>query len=662
MFKKVAKQIEMQPEGRFAIILFFLAFALRAAYAIFHYYTQPLPATNLYYELAQEVIEQGKVFYDTSRPYYEFPGPFIIWVNALTMLVFGKNYLGLYLVTALVSGLITLYTYKTARLIVNKSAAVIIGLWSAFYFFYFYFTPSPGKDTWMAFFMIFLVHELIVLFINRDFKWWRYLLFIFMFTCSFHLDERFFIFSPFLFFFILYYENKGFTKFQWRKSVVLASFTMLLMVPWTIRNYHKHGKVVILSTRTEKFTDPIFGYESRGHMLDKYNDVFGFYYLKENQIDSVAAGLKTHTDMGYKIPPTMVEAIRKGNRPRLLTGIRAAGIRLLAMFEPFQIKGRFEKNGYYYYKKSLRNNLATFLFYGVLFFFSIPGFYYLHKINRKVFYLMFAIIIIYALIHAITIPYTNWRYRLPLDAFFIIVGWVGAIELFNKVFKKNYKGQSQISPKMAYFRTLFFLFFPLVFFACSSDLPTVLVIGDSISLGYTPYLKEELKGNAVVKHIGENARSSTYGCENIGRWIKNDSIDIILFNWGLWDLVYRLPAEGNFGEKSKNRGIQQTDSVTYSNNLEKIIASLRSNNAELYFVTTTYIPNSEPGMFTEDAEKYNSIAKRVMNENGIEIIDIYDISKDLHSKYGKGDNNIHYTKKGYKELGIYISRILKNKI
>ena len=178
MFKKVAKQIEMQPEGRFAIILFFLAFALRAAYAIFHYYTQPLPATNLYYELAQEVIEQGKVFYDTSRPYYEFPGPFIIWVNALTMLVFGKNYLGLYLVTALVSGLITLYTYKTARLIVNKSAAVIIGLWSAFYFFYFYFTPSPGKDTWMAFFMIFLVHEMLVLFVNRHFTWWRYLLFI----------------------------------------------------------------------------------------------------------------------------------------------------------------------------------------------------------------------------------------------------------------------------------------------------------------------------------------------------------------------------------------------------------------------------------------------------------------------------------------------------
>ncbi len=215
---------------------------------------------------------------------------------------------------------------------------------------------------------------------------------------------------------------------------------------------------------------------------------------------------------------------------------------------------------------------------------------------------------------------------------------------------------------MAYFRVLFLLSFPLVFFACGSNLPTVLVIGDSISLGYTPYLKEELKGNAVVKHIGENARNSTYGYKNIGRWIKNDSINIILFNWGLWDLVYRLPAEGNYGEKNKSRGIQQTDSVTYKNNLEKIIASLQSTNAELYFVTTTYVPNSELGMFMEDVEKYNSIAKRVMDENGIEIIDIYDISKEIHLKYGKGDNNVHYTKKGYKELGIYISKLLKNKI
>ncbi len=436
LFKRIKHSIVSVSDNQMASYLFFITLFSRIVYALIFYFTHPIPSTNAYYEIANIILEQKKFFYYTGSPYYESAGPFLPMLNALTMLIFGKNYLGLYLVTALASALVTFFTYKTARFFLDKPLSVVIGLWSAFYFFYFYFTPSPGKDTWMAFFMIFLVHELIVLFINRDFKWWRYLLFIFMFTCSFHLDERFFIFSPFLFFLILYYENKGFKKFQWRKSVTLVLFTMLLMVPWTIRNYHKHGKVVILSTRTEKFTDPIFGYESRGHMLDKYNDVFGFYYLKENQIDSVAAGLKTHTDMGYKIPPTMVEAIRKGNRPRLLTGIRAAGIRLLAMFEPFQIKGRFEKNGYYYYKKSLRNNLATFLFYGVLFFFSIHGFYYLHKINRKVFYLMFAIIIIYALIHAITIPYTNWRYRLPLDAFFIIVGWVGAMELFNRVFKK----------------------------------------------------------------------------------------------------------------------------------------------------------------------------------------------------------------------------------
>ena len=46
--------------------------------------------TNLYYELAQEIIQQGKIFYDKVNSYYEISGPVIPWLNALTMLVFGS--------------------------------------------------------------------------------------------------------------------------------------------------------------------------------------------------------------------------------------------------------------------------------------------------------------------------------------------------------------------------------------------------------------------------------------------------------------------------------------------------------------------------------------------------------------------------------------------
>lgn len=435
MLKRTKSFIDRLPDGNAALFLFLAAFVLRVIYAIAFYFTQPVPETNLYYELAQEIIAQGKILYETSDPYYEFPGPVIPWLNALTMLIFGKNYLGLYLVSAIGSALITFYTYKTARLFLDKAASLFAGVWSTFYFFYFHFTPSPGKDIWMAFFMIFLIYYLLLLFEKKQFSYPKYILFIVMFAISFHLDERFFVFTPFIGLYILYCETSGFKKFKIIKTAAFGVFLILLMVPWTIRNFEKHDKIVILSTRTEAFTDPIFGYEPRGHMMDEFNDIYGVYYIPESQFDSVITGLKTTTDMGREISPAMVKAMQQGDFPRPLTGIRGIGVRLFSMFEPFQLKGRYERSGYFYYKKSLRQNMATFLFYGVLFFFSFPGFYNLYSLNRTGFYVFISVIIIYGLVHALAIPYTNWRYRLPLDSIFIIVGCIGIMGVYNKLKK-----------------------------------------------------------------------------------------------------------------------------------------------------------------------------------------------------------------------------------
>ncbi len=412
---------------------------MRVIYSVIYYYSHEIPDTNLYYELAQEIIAQGRILYDTSHPYYEFPGPVIPWINALTMLVFGVNYLGLYLVTSLASAFITYYTYKTARLILDARTSLFAGIWSALYLFYFYYTPTPGKDIWMAFFMIYLIYMLLKLFILDKFRYPGFIWFTTMFVISFHLDERFFVFTPFIFLFILYHDTRSFSRLRIERSLIFACLVILLMVPWTIRNYHKHDKIVILSTRTEVFTDKLFGYESRGHMMDKFNDIYGAFYIHDYQIDSVIRGEKTVTDGGRTISKAQVEAMKRGELPRPLTGIRAVLSRLATMFEPFQVKGRYERTGYFYYKKSLRHNLATFLFYGILFFFSFPGFYQLFKKNKPVFYVLISTIIIYAMVHALTIPYTNWRYRLPLDAVFIMMGCYGMVIIYNQIKVKIFK-------------------------------------------------------------------------------------------------------------------------------------------------------------------------------------------------------------------------------
>ncbi|PKP39118.1 MAG: hypothetical protein CVT98_03215, partial [Bacteroidetes bacterium HGW-Bacteroidetes-15] len=373
--KKVFDTIERIPGSKLAIFFFMVTLVLRVGYSLFAYYFQSLPETNLYYELAQDVIKQGKILYDTSHPYYEFPGPVIIWINALTMLVFGTNYLGLYLVTSLVSALITLYTFKFSLLFVDKITSFFIGLWSIFYIFYFFYTPTPGKDIWMAFFMIFLLYQFYRLFIENSFSISRFIIFTTAYVISFHLDERYFIFAPFIGLYILYWETYAFKKFAIVKTISFGVLMILLMIPWTIRNYQKHDKLIILSTRTEAFTDPLFGYEPRGHMMDEFNDIYGAYYIHDYQIDSVISGLKTRTDMGRRIDVAMVDAMKRGELPKPLTGFSAFNTRIVSMFEPIQFKGRYERTGYYYYQKSLKHNIATFLFYGILFLFSFPGFY-----------------------------------------------------------------------------------------------------------------------------------------------------------------------------------------------------------------------------------------------------------------------------------------------
>ena len=51
-----------------------------------------------------------------------------------------------------------------------------------------------------------------------------------------------------------------------------------------------------------------------------------------------------------------------------------------------------------------------------------------------------------------------------------------------------------------------------------------------------------------------------------------------------------------------------------------------------------------------------------MEAHGVAINDIYNKSKRIHRKYGKGNDDVHYTKEGYEKLGKHITRFLKKKM
>lgn len=202
------------------------------------------------------------------------------------------------------------------------------------------------------------------------------------------------------------------------------------------------------------------------------------------------------------------------------------------------------------------------------------------------------------------------------------------------------------------------LYFLLI--SCSVNKSKILIIGDSISIGYTPFVQEKLAKKAVILHNPGNAQHTGTGLNKVADWIGNDDYDIIQFNWGLWDLCYRSPDSKLYGNRDKINGKITYEIDEYAANLDAIVKLLKAkSDAKLVFVTTTHVPAYEAGRFKEDPIRYNEAAKQIMNENQVIVNDIYPQSVKIHKSFGKDSSDVHYTEQGYKELGKKVAKFLK---
>lgn len=189
-----------------------------------------------------------------------------------------------------------------------------------------------------------------------------------------------------------------------------------------------------------------------------------------------------------------------------------------------------------------------------------------------------------------------------------------------------------------------------------NDKKNVLIIGDSISIGYTPFVKEALADEANVVHNYGNARYTGIGVDSLDKWLGNTEWDVIHFNFGLHDLCYRTTPTN----RDKVNGKLTTTLEDYESNLRKIVERLKKTDAALVFATTTVVPEKEPGRFAEDVDKYNTVAVKVMKENSIQINNLNEISKEVHAELGNGDTDVHYKEEGYRKLAEPVVQVIKD--
>ena len=110
-------------------------------------------------------------------------------------------------------------------------------------------------------------------------------------------------------------------------------------------------------------------------------------------------------------------------------------------------------------------------------------------------------------------------------------------------------------------------------------LPRIVLVGDSIRLGYAPRVADRLAGKAVVIGSSENGGDSASVLAHLDEWVLRQKPDVVHLNCGLHDL-----------KRSKKDGRHQVEINEYINNLRKIVSRIREGtDAAIVFADTTPI-------------------------------------------------------------------------
>ena len=171
-------------------------------------------------------------------------------------------------------------------------------------------------------------------------------------------------------------------------------------------------------------------------------------------------------------------------------------------------------------------------------------------------------------------------------------------------------------------------------------LPRVLIIGDSISIGYTLPLRAALKGIANVHRPPTNCAHTWKGLEDIDQWLGEGEWDLIHFNWGLHDLKY-VDADGKLALPPEGKQVSTVGE--YEENLEKLVLRLKQTGARLIWRPTTPVPEGSQGRIPADLPKYNKAAREVIDRHGIEVDDMNSFIRVKNIPHIR-PGNVHFSK------------------
>ena len=184
---------------------------------------------------------------------------------------------------------------------------------------------------------------------------------------------------------------------------------------------------------------------------------------------------------------------------------------------------------------------------------------------------------------------------------------------------------------------------------------TVILIGDSIRMGYQPTVQQLLAGQADVWAPEENGGTSANVLAHLDEWVLLRRPDVVHLNCGLHDLKTEFGAD-----------TQAVPLDLYTANLRTIFERIqRGTPTRLIWASMTPVnerwhhENKPFDRFETDVCAYNRSAREVAVQSGAPIDNLYQVVMDAGRDTILLQDGVHFSQNGYVLLGQAVTRAIR---
>lgn len=186
----------------------------------------------------------------------------------------------------------------------------------------------------------------------------------------------------------------------------------------------------------------------------------------------------------------------------------------------------------------------------------------------------------------------------------------------------------------------------------------ILLIGDSIRIGYDKSVEKSLQGIANVYYPDDNCRFASYVLRYLHIYkqlLNGGEADVIHWNAGLWDCIRLFEEEPH------------TPKDVYAYYIERVCIRIKKlfPTASVIFATSTHVLSEKMGKdfkrYNEEIEEYNRIAVEIVKKYGFSVNDLYAVSAALPES-AHSDAVHYYTPAGTEALTKQVLKCLSEEL